>query len=476
MKSISKSRNEAFLYDLRLRSIKLLNMVLITAPFAAAWQFILAKTIASPYYSRGNSLVILIYFLLYASFGRTYDAFLISYNRISEMVYSQSLAAFMTDFFLYIITWLLSKHLPNVVLFFLILATQIVVSIVWSTIAHKWYFRMFRPKRTFIVWDMRKGMTDLIHEYGMTQKFDVVGNCQASKCVENLRQLDEMEAVFLTGVHSHDRNVIIKYCVEHGITTFIIPRVGDVMMSGAKRMHMFHLPILRLDRYHPAPDYLFFKRLFDIIISTIALVILSPVMLIIAICIKHYDKGPVFYRQCRLTKDGKQFDVLKFRSMRVDAEKDGVARLSTGEADPRITPVGRFIRKVRLDELPQLINILKGDMSIVGPRPERPEIAAEYEKELPEFRLRLQVKCGLTGYAQVFGKYNTIPYDKLQMDLMYISNPSLVQDLRIIFATIKILFMKESTEGVAEGQTTAEAGSKEDSQGNAGQEVVNKTV
>ena len=476
MKSISKSRNEAFLYDLRLRSIKLLNMVLITAPFAAAWQFILAKTIASPYYSRGNSLVILIYFLLYASFGRTYDAFLISYNRISEMVYSQSLAAFMTDFFLYIITWLLSKHLPNVVLFFLILATQIVVSIVWSTIAHKWYFRTFRPKRTFIVWDMRRGMTNLIHEYGMSQKFDVVGNCQASECVGNLRQLDGMEAVFLTGVHSHDRNSIIKYCVEHGITAFVIPRVGDIMMSGARRMHMFHLPILRLDRYHPVPEYLLLKRLFDIVVSIIALVVFSPVMLVVAICIRHYDKGPVFYRQCRLTKDGKRFDVLKFRSMRVDAEKDGVARLSTGEADPRITPVGRFIRRVRIDELPQLINILKGDMSIVGPRPERPEIAAEYEKELPEFRLRLQTKCGLTGYAQVFGKYNTTPYDKLQMDLMYISNPSIMQDLRIIFATIKILFMKESTEGVAEGQTTADAGSKEDSRGNAGQEVVNKAV
>ena len=141
--------------------------------------------------------------------------------------------------------------------------------------------------------------------------------------------------------------------------------------------------------------------------------------------------------------------------MRVDAEKDGVARLSTGDADPRITPIGHFIRKVRIDELPQLINILLGDMTIVGPRPERPEIAAQYEQELPEFRLRLQAKAGLTGYAQVYGKYNTTPYDKLQMDLMYIANPSFLEDLHIIFATIKILFLPESTEGVAEGQETA---------------------
>ena len=141
--------------------------------------------------------------------------------------------------------------------------------------------------------------------------------------------------------------------------------------------------------------------------------------------------------------------------MRVDAEKDGVARLSTGDKDDRITPVGRFIRKCRIDELPQLIDILAGNLSIVGPRPERPEIAEEYMKEMPEFQLRLQTKAGLTGYAQVYGKYNTTPYDKLQMDLMYIAHPSLIEDLRICFATVKILFVPDSTEGIAEGQTTA---------------------
>ena len=455
MESESQDNQSTFSHDLKLRTVKFLNVVLMTAPFAAAWYLVLWKDLASPYYAKGNWLVIFIYFMLYWTLGRTYDAFLVSYKRISEMIYSQCLAALISGFFLYILTWLVEKHLPNIGVFFLILAAQAVISVLWSYAAHRWYFKTFRPKRTFIVWDMRKGMTNLIQEYGLSKKFQVVGNCQASECVADLNQLEGMEAVFLAGVHSHDRNKIIKYCVEHHITTFIIPRVGDVMMSGARRMHLFHLPILRLDRYNPAPEYLFLKRMFDIVFAVIGLVILSPVMLFVAAAIKKYDGGPVLYRQCRLTKDGKRFDVLKFRSMRVDAEKDGVARLSTGEADPRITPIGRVIRRVRLDELPQLLNILKGDMSFVGPRPERPEIAAEYEKDLPEFHLRLQAKCGLTGYAQVFGKYNTTPYDKLQMDLMYIANPSLAQDLRIIFATVKILFQKESTEGVAEGQTTA---------------------
>ena len=236
---------------------------------------------------------------------------------------------------------------------------------------------------------------------------------------------------------------------------YLIPRIGDVLMSGAKRMHMFHLPILRVERYDPAPEYVFAKRTVDLLIAGFALLVLSPVMLAVAAAIKATDGGPVFYKQRRLTKDGAAFDVLKFRSMRVDAEKDGVARLSTGEHDDRITPVGRVIRKYRLDELPQLLNILAGQMSLVGPRPERPEIAAQYEQELPEFALRLQAKAGLTGYAQVYGKYNTTPYDKLQLDLMYIANPSIMEDFKIMFATVKILFEAESTEGVEEGSVTA---------------------
>ena len=289
----------------------------------------------------------------------------------------------------------------------------------------------------------------------MDKKFKVLFEIKSDTCINDLSILDEVETVFLSGIHSHDRNIILKYCVAKGINVYVIPRVGDVIMSGARKMHMFHLPMLRVGRYNPNPEFLFIKRLFDIILSLIAIIILSPIMIVVAFLIKVTDKGPVLYKQCRLTKNGKQFMVLKFRSMRVDAEKDGVARLSSGDKDDRITPIGKFIRKVRFDELPQLFNILFGDMSIVGPRPERPEIAAQYEKELPEFNLRLQAKAGLTGYAQVYGKYNTTPYDKLQMDLMYIASPSIIEDIKIMLATVKILFMPESTEGIAEGATTA---------------------
>ncbi len=452
-KKMKRSANSRF-HDLMLRIVKIINAVAMAIPFAAAWYCYYASRIQAPFYRRGNWVVILLFLLLYSIFGRTYDAFLVSYNRISEMVYSQMLAVLISDFILYIVIWLLSGHLLSIWPLLASIALSLLISAAWSIWTHTWYFKTFRPRKSAVIWDQREGLDNLIESYGLSKKFNIVKTASAEECINDISMLKGMQAVFLSGVHSHDRNIIIKYCIENRISAFIIPRIGDVLMSGAHRMHMFHLPMLRLERYHPGPEFLVIKRLFDIVASLIALVLVSPVMIIVAILIRR-DGGPAFYKQCRLTKDGKEFNVLKFRSMRVDAEKDGVARLSTGENDDRITPIGKVIRKFRIDELPQLLNILKGDMSIVGPRPERPEIAELYEQVLPEFRLRLQAKCGLTGYAQVYGKYNTTPYDKLQMDLMYIANPSLAQDLSIIFATIKILFMPESTEGIEVGATTA---------------------
>lgn len=195
------------------------------------------------------------------------------------------------------------------------------------------------------------------------------------------------------------------------------------------------------------------KRIMDILISGIGIVITSPIMLIIAIAVKAYDRGPVFYFQNRLTLNGKSFKICKFRSMRVDSEIHG-ARLAS-KHDSRITPVGKVIRNLHLDELPQLFNVFMGDMSMVGPRPERKEIMREYEKELPEFYYRLKVKAGLTGYAQVYGKYNTTPYDKLKLDLFYIENYSLLLDIKLIFMTVKIFFQKEVSEGVDDRQVNA---------------------
>ena len=443
-------------HNIAMRTVKLLDAVLLTIPFGACWYLAYAENLAEPYYRKGNWLVIALFFVIYVTYGRIYDGFRVSISRVSEMFISQTLALLITDGILLVVTWLLTKHFPPVWPLVLTLAVQVLLSMVWCIGAHQWYFHRYDPQKTAVVYDTREGLDTLIAEYGLDKRFQVVATADVATALnDQLQILDGIEAIFLFGTHSHERNIILKQCVARDIEVYLIPRIGDVIMSGAERIHMFHLPMLRVGRYDPNPEYLFIKRAFDLLVSGLALVVLCPIMLLVAAAVKLTDGGPAFYRQCRLTKDGKTFDVLKFRSMRVDAEKDGVARLSTGENDDRITPIGRFIRKCRLDELPQLINIFRGEMSLVGPRPERPEIAAQYEEELPEFALRLQAKAGLTGYAQVYGKYNTTPYDKLQMDLMYIANPSFVEDLKILFATIRILFVSESTEGVAQGQTTA---------------------
>lgn len=443
-------------YRLRLRIVKLLNVGLLAIPFGICCFLCYTPDFAQSYDAGNHWLIIALFAVLYISYGRIYDAFQISLSRISEVVASQCLAVMIADAIMFLIIWLLTKHFPAVWPMLITFAMQILLSVVWSFLAHQWYFRTFRPRRTAVIYDMREGLDQLISEYGLEKKFQVCATESVETAMlRNLEVLRDVEVVFLCGIPSHERNIILKRCVAQNVQVYLIPRIGDVLMSSAQRMHIFHLPILRVGRYNPAPEYLFVKRTMDIVISGLALLILSPVMAAVAVAIKAADGGPVFYQQCRLTKNGKVFHVLKFRSMRVDAEKDGVARLSSGENDDRITSVGRFIRKCRLDEVPQLFNVLGGSMSLVGPRPERPEISRVYEETLPEFALRLQAKAGLTGYAQVYGKYNTTPYDKLQMDLMYIAHPSVIEDLKIMLATVKILFMSESTEGVEEGQTTA---------------------
>ncbi len=441
--------------DLGIRALKVLNAILMTVPFAVCWYGYYAPRTYSPFYNRGNWAVIALFLIVYVVYGKVYDAFMVSLSHTAELVYSQGLAAAVADGILYVVTYLLTKRLPSPLPLLQAFLCQVFLAWAWSTLARKWYLAVNPPKRTAVIYDRRPGLEDLVSEYGLWKNFDVRITASVGEYLADVAMLDGMEVVFLSGVHSHERNVILKQCVARNIDIYVIPRIGDTIMSGARQMHMLHLPILNVGWHNPPAEYLIVKRMMDIVIAGLALVIASPFMIITAIAIKATDGGPVFYRQKRLTKNGQEFYVIKFRSMRVDAEKDGVARLSTGSRDERITPVGRFIRKCRIDELPQFFNILSGSMSLVGPRPERPEIAGQYMKELPEFALRLKGKAGLTGYAQVYGKYNTQPYDKLQMDLMYLAHPSIVEDLRIMFSTVKILFMPESTEGVAAGQTTA---------------------
>lgn len=375
---------------------------------------------------------------------------------VTELVMSQMLSNLISIGVVYVGVALYVHHMFNILPLVIVGLVQMVIGIVWSLVTNSYYYKRRRKPRTVIIYKY-KSQLDLLYESPNFQdKYDVC------KLIENpaedfdalRKEVEGCEVLFSVGSHAEITNGLAKLCVEMGIIGYFMPRLGHIVMTGAEYMSHFSLPVMRVRRAGGHSEYRFFKRAFDMFAASVGIVVASPIMLATAIAIWMEDHGPVFYRQVRLTKNGREFKILKFRSMTVNAEQDGVARLA-GQNDSRITKVGHFIRACRIDELPQLFNILLGDMSIVGPRPERPEIAQQYQETLPEFALRLQVKAGLTGLAQVYGRYNTEPYYKLQMDLMYINDMSFLKDLQLILATIKILFIKDSTQGIAQGQETA---------------------
>ena len=435
--------------------VKMVNIVLLMIPFLICWTLYYEPRTTTVGSKQVSVLVMIIFFLICYYFGQRLDCFRVSILQIRDVIFGEVLATMITDIIMYILIWMLSIHLPNLIPGLITWGGQCIIGVIWAYVMHQSYFSTHPPLRTIVIYDERMGMENLIHTYGLEKRFNIKTVYPVESIMDKLEVMEEFDAAFLCGIHSRERNIILKHCINRKIKLFMIPRIADVMMRGSEQIHMLHLPILKTQRYKPSIEYQIIKRTMDIVVSGIATIVLSPLFLITAIAVKS-DGGPAFYKQKRLTKDGKVFEILKFRSMRVDAEKYSGAVLSAGENDPRITKVGRIIRACRLDELPQLLNILKGDMSLVGPRPERPELQKEIEKEVPEFGLRLQAKAGLTGYAQVYGKYNTTFYDKLLMDLMYISKPSILEDFTIMLATVKILTSKESTEGVGEGKDKLE--------------------
>lgn len=433
----------------------LMGVVIMTAHsgiFCYVWEAFYSDIIVQPFYRKGNWLVVALYVVILYIFSKIYSGYKVGSLRISEIIYSQTLAIFFTNFLTYLQISLIGRYFLWPVPIVVMTIAQMCLIVLWACLSNKVYYNVFPPRKMVLVYGSHSA-TRLVGK--MSKRVDKYLICSAVSADENLDAIIDkikgFSAVVLCDVKSGKRNKILKYCYENSIRVYLTPKLSDIIVSGADKMHLFDTPLLLCRNTGLSLDQRFAKRFVDLLVSLIALIISSPFMLIIALSIKLYDKGPVLFKQKRLTIDGKVFEVYKFRSMIIDAEKDGIARLAS-ENDSRITPVGKIIRKLRLDELPQIFNILNGDMSIVGPRPERPEIAKEYKEKMPEFDFRLKVKAGLTGYAQILGKYNTLPYDKLKLDLIYIESYSMLLDLKLMLMTVKVLFLPESTQGIEEGE------------------------
>ena len=404
-----------------------------------------------PYNRTGNWMIVAVYCLILLIFSKMYGGLKIGYLKTFNIIYSQFLTTISANALIYLQITLLIKHFTSIVPLVYMTVLQLLVIVPWGIIFTRLYRFLYPARKALLVYGERTvdgfvGKANTRNDrFIITKKIDyregvdVVVNCAK-----------QSEAVILCDLPSEIRNTILKFCYSQSIRVYVTPKLSDIIIRSAEDSHLIDSPLLLSRNNGFTFEQRFFKRAVDIVLTLALLFVFSPIMIVTALAIKLYDRGPVLFLQERYTKGEQKFMIYKFRSMKINS--DSIKYVPTMEDDPRVTPVGKVIRQLRIDEMPQFFNILKGEMSLIGPRAESVKLTDAYVRDIPEFKYRLKVKSGLTGYAQVNGKYNTTPYDKLKLDLMYIQNYSWLMDMEIIFLTVKILFMKDSTEGFTEEQ------------------------
>ncbi len=431
----------------------------LTVIFALVWFRYFAHSEAllqEVFFRRGNYVLVALYALITYLFYRAYGALKVGHMRSMEAAYTQVLAVLCTNAVTYLQLCLIGRWRfgDNLSYLLWMTAADVVLVVVWA-FAARYIYSLLYPARDILVVYGPYDPSELIRKlYSRRDKYTLKDAVSIDRGLEAIQAMAlECGSVMLMDLPPYERNVLLKFCFRHNIRCYTVPKISDAMLRRAEDIHLFDTSMLLMRNCGLSADQQFMKRLLDIVVSALILLLFSPAMLIFALCIKAQDGGPALFTQDRLTQDGKVFKLYKFRSMYV-APETGEYRM-TQEGDKRITPIGRFLRRFHLDELPQLLNILKGDMSLVGPRPECPLLAEQYRQIVPEFDLRLKMKAGLTGYAQVYGKYNTTPLDKLKLDIAYIENYNLWLDVKLVLLTAKVVFQKENTQGIAPWQTTA---------------------
>lgn len=427
-------------------------VILELALYYYIWLNYYNKNMTVAFWRRGNWLIAGEYLVLLLLLHRLYGGLKVGIYKYWNLVYSHMLSILGINIFFYVQVVLFDKKMHNPIPLIVLTFIDLVVVMIWAFAFKKIYALMFPKKRLLLVYG-KKPMFHLMDRIDTRDdKYEIAETMSIDCGIERIiKCLENYDGAIIGDVPARARNQLVKLCYAKNIRSYTVPKISDILLRSSDELNIFDMPLYLSRNIDGLPwDQEVLKRLEDIVISGLMLILTSPFFIIIALLIKGTDHGPVFYTQKRLTKGGKIFDIYKFRTMVVDAEKKS-GPVKAGDKDPRILPVGHFLRATRMDELPQLLNILKGDMSLVGPRPERPELARIITKNIPEFEYRLKVKAGLTGYAQIYGKYCTTSYDKLKLDLTYIRNYSIWMDIKLIFMTPKVLFMKESTEGFEDG-------------------------
>lgn len=434
-----------------------LQVLIFTVLYYFMWK-IAYSSMMFPYLGKGKFILMGVYAVFMVVLFYYSDSFNYGNVKLADIIVSQWIDLFLVNFITYFQLCLISNTMITPAPMLILTVADMFISLGCCYLYNIIYLKNQSPRDILMVYgnenalELENKMAVRTDKYHITESVDCVAG------LENIvARVGKHDSILLNNVPAQIRNDILKYCYTNAIRVYATPKLTDIIMSGAQEINLFDTPLCLVKGTGLTLEQRFVKRAMDIVLCSIAMIIAAPIMLIVAIAIKLEDGGPVFFTQKRATIDGKTFDILKFRSMIVDAEKFGEVIPAT-DKDPRITKVGNIIRATRVDELPQILNILKGEMSIVGPRPERVEHVEKYSKDIPEFTYRLKVKGGLTGYAQIYGKYNTSAYDKLRLDLMYIEKYSLLLDIKLILMTLQIMLRKESTEGFKDDKKETHTG------------------
>ena len=386
---------------------------------------------------------------LFLSIYGSYD---IGKRKSRPIIISLCLAAAMTDAVAYIMLSVMNTNENNNQTFtleqpWLLIIVFILQAIVIELCVYggNWiYFKIYDPERCLIVTSSQRSLDEIsksVRKYRLQYK--ICRNMDYRN--ENLRDtIQKYDTIFVYDVPIKERTQIVEFCYQNMKNVYINPEMADVVERTSHHVMLDDVSLFELTSLGLRAEQKALKRFFDIVISGLALIITSPLVVVAAIAIKLDDGGSIFFKQNRATRGGKIFSVYKLRTM-----KENVDNYLSVVDDDRITKVGRLLRRFRIDEIPQFLNVIKGDMSVVGPRPEMLANIFNYTNDLPEFEYRLRVKAGITGYAQIAGKYNTSPKDKLVLDLMYIEEYSMWTDIKMIFQTLIVIFKKDSTEAFA---------------------------
>ena len=407
--------------------------------------------------SRTAAVTFVTFCVVEAALIAVYGGYLIGRLKSKPIVMSISLATLITDVVTHLQLCIMNVNENNNShfvyeaphLLVLIMVIQIAIIILFAYFGNYVYFTINSPEKCCVITSSLESLNSIMpkivkykKQYNVTEMVHY-----SSKDVFDI--INEHDTIFLYDIPAKEKILLNEYCYAKNKNIYYNFEMNDVVMLGAKAAVLDDKPLVSAIVRDLTLEQKVVKRTMDILISGIGLLVLSPVMLVCAALIKLEDGGHVFFRQTRATKGGKLFKVYKFRTMK----EAGSINKSVTSDDDRITKVGKYLRKFRIDELPQLINIIKGEMSVVGPRPEMIENVDKYTEDLPEFAYRLRVKGGLTGYAQIAGKYNTSPKDKLVLDLMYIEKYSLWLDFKLILQTVTVLLKaSDSTEAFGEGE------------------------